>query len=250
MAEDTPMVLHSDHPSTSSPSPLGLPVDFVRSLGRRLPRTAAPEGWVRRIDRRRVGKVWVGFFHLWTIDADGRRVRQQKEKTLGPASMPKHEAQQKLADYVEEYTGRLTKQGSSIATFNDLWKAFSAVKAGQWSKKFKDDLRYLCGTFAQDFKQMFPSPVPKTRKRQKRRMTSPTIEPLMDDLRSQFHRTTVLVKDVHTYVADHTAYVSKHMREALGRLESNGSVTVTDLKANGQKRRRGTFPDDAIVTFS
>ena len=107
------------------------------SLGRQLPRTAAPEGWVKRIDRRRVGKVWVGFFHLWTTDANGRRVRQQKEKTLGPASMPKHEAQQKLADYIEEYTGRLTKQGSSIATFNDLWKAFCAVKSGQWSKKTK-----------------------------------------------------------------------------------------------------------------
>ncbi len=55
------------------------------------------------------------------------------------------EAQKKLANYIEEYTGRLTKQGSSIATFNDLWKAFSAVKAGQWSKKFKEDLRYLFG---------------------------------------------------------------------------------------------------------
>ena len=145
MAEDTTVGLHSGHPSTSSPSPLGSPVDFVRSLGRQLPRAAAPEGWVRRIDRRRAGKVWVGFFHLWTTDADGRRVRQQKEKTLGPASMPKHEAQKKLANYIEEYTGRLTKQGSSIATFNDLWKAFSAVKAGQWSKKFKEDLRYLFG---------------------------------------------------------------------------------------------------------
>ncbi len=141
MAEDTTMVLHSGHPSNSSP--LGSPVDFVRSLGRQLPRTAAPEGWVRRIDRRRVGKVWVGFFHLWTTDADGRRVRQQKEKTLGPASLPKHEAQQKLADYIAEYTGRLTKQGSSIVTFDDLWKTFSDVKAGQWSKKFREDLRYL-----------------------------------------------------------------------------------------------------------
>jgi hypothetical protein len=81
---------------------------FVRSLGRQLPRTAAPEGWVKRIDRRRVGRVWVGFFHLWTTDADGRRVRKFKEKTLGPASMPKHDAQKKLADYIEEYTGRLT----------------------------------------------------------------------------------------------------------------------------------------------
>jgi hypothetical protein len=45
--------------------------------------------------------------------------------------MPKHEAQHKLADYIEEYTGRLTKQGRSIAAFAVLWKAFSAVKTGQ-----------------------------------------------------------------------------------------------------------------------
>ena len=35
--------------------------------------------------------------------------------------MPKHEAQAKLADYIE-YTGRITKQGSAICTFADLWK--------------------------------------------------------------------------------------------------------------------------------
>jgi hypothetical protein len=58
----------------------------------------APEGWIKKIERRREGKVWVGFFHLWTTDADGGRVRQKKEKTLRPASMPKHEAQQKLAE--------------------------------------------------------------------------------------------------------------------------------------------------------
>ena len=125
---------------------LGPPIDFdVRGLGRQVPRTEAPEGWVRRIDRRREGRVWVGYFHLWTTDANGRRVRTKKEKTLGPASMAKHEAQQKLAEYIEEYTGRLTKQGNSITTFAELWKAFSAVKAGRWSKKVREDLRYLFG---------------------------------------------------------------------------------------------------------
>ena len=45
--------------------PLGEPVDFdVRGLGRRLPRTEAPEGWIKKIERCREGKVWVGFFHL------------------------------------------------------------------------------------------------------------------------------------------------------------------------------------------
>ncbi len=71
-------------------SPLGQPLDFdIRGLGRRLPRTEAPEGWVKKIARSREGKVWVGFFHLWTTDANGRRVRTKKEKTLGPASMAK-----------------------------------------------------------------------------------------------------------------------------------------------------------------
>src|SRR5262245_61970449 len=108
---------------TSSIS-LGERVDFdVKRLGCRMPGTEAPEGWIRKINRPREGKVWVGFFHLWTINANGRRARQKKEKTLGPASMPKHEAQSKLAEYIEEYTGRITKQGESIDTFSDLWKA-------------------------------------------------------------------------------------------------------------------------------
>ena len=54
--------------------------------------------------------------------------------------MPMHEAQQKLADYIIEYTGRLTKQGDSISTFCELWKAFCAVKSGQWSRKSMRDV--------------------------------------------------------------------------------------------------------------
>src|SRR5271166_4879624 len=93
-------------------SSLGDPVDFdVKGLGRRLPRTDAPEGWIKKVERRRQGKIWVGFFHLWVTDTSGRRIRQKKEKTLGPASMSKHEAQQKLAEYIQDYTGRITKQG-------------------------------------------------------------------------------------------------------------------------------------------
>jgi hypothetical protein len=33
----------------------------------------------------------------------------KKERTLGPASTPKHEAQRKLAECIEDYTGRITK---------------------------------------------------------------------------------------------------------------------------------------------
>jgi hypothetical protein len=81
---------------------LGQPVDFD------VPKAEVPEGWVKKMERR-AGKVSVGFFHLWTTDAQGRRVRAKKEKMRGVASMPKHEAQQKLADYISEYTSRLSR---------------------------------------------------------------------------------------------------------------------------------------------
>src|SRR5712691_5396020 len=142
MAEVATIVFNSERLRTNGSSPLGDPVDFdVKGLGRRLPRTDAPEGWIKKVERRRQGKIWVGFFHLWVTDTNGRRVRQKKEKTLGPASMPKHEAQQKLADYISKYTGRLSRQGNSISTFSDLWKAFCAVKSGQWSPRTKEVLQ-------------------------------------------------------------------------------------------------------------
>jgi hypothetical protein len=88
-------------------------VDVVRGIGRHLPRKEAAEGWVKKINRPRRGKVWVVFFHLWTTDPSGRRAHQQKEKTLGPASMPIRQAREKLTQYIEEYTSQLTKRHNS-----------------------------------------------------------------------------------------------------------------------------------------
>ena len=65
--------------------------------------------------------------------------------------MPKHEAQQKLADYIEEFTGKLIHQGDAIESFADLWKAFSAVKAGSWGKKMREDLKCLFNRARQGF---------------------------------------------------------------------------------------------------
>ena len=63
-----------DHLPGNNEGILGQPVDFdIRGLGRRLPKTEAPEGWVKKIERSREGKVWVGFFHLWTTDVHGFR---------------------------------------------------------------------------------------------------------------------------------------------------------------------------------
>ena len=115
----------------------------VRSIGRTLPRVEAPEGWVKRVERVREGKVWVGYFHVWETTPAGQRVRRKKEKTLGPATKPRHEALKDLSDYIAQYTGKPAKQGESISTFAELWKAYCAVKSGQWSKKTRENLECL-----------------------------------------------------------------------------------------------------------
>jgi integrase len=115
----------------------------VKTIGQHLPRVEAPEGWVKKIDREREGKVWIGYFHVWEIKPNGERVRRKKEKTLGPVTKPKHEALKELAGYITEYTGKLAKQGKSINSFSDLWEAFCAVQSGQWSKKTKGNLQSL-----------------------------------------------------------------------------------------------------------
>ena len=131
-------------PSEDKGPTLVPPIEFdIRNVGPGLPRVEAPEGWVKKVERAREGKVWVGYFHVWETTPDGHTVRRKKEKTLGAATKPKHEVIQRLAEYIAEHTGKLAKQGESISTFGELWTAFSAVKSGQWSKKTKENLACL-----------------------------------------------------------------------------------------------------------
>ena len=144
----SPAPSSANRPADSGPALAPVIEINVRHIGRtpqpdKLTGSEAPEGWIKKIHRPREGKVWVGFFHLYVTDPSGMPVRKKKEKTLGPATMPKHEAHQKLADYIEEYTGKLIHQGESIENFAELWKAFSSVKAGSWGKKMREDMKYL-----------------------------------------------------------------------------------------------------------
>ena len=111
------------HPSPAS-SPANRPADAgpalapvieinVRHVGRtpqpeKLTGSEAPEGWIKKIDRPREGKVWVGFFHLYVTDPSGTPVRKKKEKTLGPATMPKQRPTRSLP-----ITSRSTRASSS-----------------------------------------------------------------------------------------------------------------------------------------
>ncbi len=78
----------------------------------------------------------------------------------------------------------------------------------------------------------------------------PLMDPLVAAMTTKFRSSGQFpVKRVETYVQDETAYLRKHMGEALQQLETNGKVKVAEYKTDGKKRRAKSFPNEAIVTF-
>jgi three-Cys-motif partner protein len=77
-----------------------------------------------------------------------------------------------------------------------------------------------------------------------------SVAPLVLDLQSKFHGATRIPAElVETFVQDKTPYLRKHMGEALTRLESEGRLEVAELKSDGKRRRSGTYPNDALLSF-
>ena len=80
--------------------------------------------------------------------------------------------------------------------------------------------------------------------------TNPSVASLESELSAKFRRAgQIPVRLVETYVLDKTAYLRKHMREALGHLELSGQLKVAGIKTDGKKRIAGTYPKEALVTF-
>ena len=74
--------------------------------------------------------------------------------------------------------------------------------------------------------------------------------PLAADMAAKFRSSgQVPVKRVEAYVQDWTAYLRKHMGEALLQLETDRKVKVAENKTDGKKRRAKSFPNEALVTF-
>jgi three-Cys-motif partner protein len=79
---------------------------------------------------------------------------------------------------------------------------------------------------------------------------APSVAPLADELSAKFRGAgQQSVQVVETHVEDDTAYLKKHMREALLQLETAGRLQVAALKSDGKARRAKTFPKEAVVTF-
>jgi hypothetical protein len=79
----------------------------------------------------------------------------------------------------------------------------------------------------------------------------PSMAPLAADMAAKFRSSgQVPVRRVEAYVQDGTAYLRKHMGEALLQLETDRKLKVAENKTDGKKRRARSFPNEALVTFS
>lgn len=68
-------------------------------------------------------------------------------------------------------------------------------------------------------------------------------------LQVEFAGQALLVKTIREWVEQETPFLSSHMKAALRLLEDRGEINVAQIKQDGKKRRRNTYPDNSIVEF-
>lgn len=73
---------------------------------------------------------------------------------------------------------------------------------------------------------------------------------LFEILTESFGGKTVDVAKVRQFVQDQTAFIDKHVTKSLRYGEANSKLNVKDIKTDGKKRRKNSFPDGTIVMFS
>jgi hypothetical protein len=59
----------------------------------------------------------------------------------------------------------------------------------------------------------------------------------------------VCVGSIRRFVEDKTAFLAKHMKVVLKQQEDLGIIAVEQVKTSGEKRRKGSFPDEARVSY-
>jgi three-Cys-motif partner protein len=72
---------------------------------------------------------------------------------------------------------------------------------------------------------------------------------LVEILPMKYAGQRVTVNSIKQFIEDETPYIVKHMNQALRDLETADKLCPEPIKLKGEKRRKGTFPDDVIICF-
>lgn len=79
----------------------------------------------------------------------------------------------------------------------------------------------------------------------------PDVPKLADKVHAAFvEQGSVSGKVVKEFVENQTGFLNPHKTKALTALEGSGRLAVAAMKSNGKPRKAGSYPDDAILSFS
>jgi three-Cys-motif partner protein len=68
-------------------------------------------------------------------------------------------------------------------------------------------------------------------------------------LKSEFDTDEIDVIDLKKFIENNTPYLEKHLKDSLRYAEENNIIEIDELKEDGSKRRKNSFPDGVIVKF-
>jgi integrase len=103
----------------------------LRGIGSRMGRARYQRGTLRKVGRR--VKQWQGEWYVYRRTPGGGEIRRRRTKILGPATMPKAEAQKLLDNQVSLNTGQPSPSGlPPNPTFAQLWTRYAELKRASW----------------------------------------------------------------------------------------------------------------------
>lgn len=73
---------------------------------------------------------------------------------------------------------------------------------------------------------------------------------LADSLLKKFAGQRVPVRIIKQYTEEETPFIAAHMRSVLKQLEVENKIVVDEYKPDGNRRRKNTYPEDAVVEFT
>lgn len=75
-------------------------------------------------------------------------------------------------------------------------------------------------------------------------------ESLSEEIYKKYSKHTIPVEQIRIQLEDETVYLEKHLKSALKILEKKTRINAKEIKLDGNKRRKNSFPDNAVVIFN
>jgi hypothetical protein len=115
---------------------------LLKTLGSHMSRQRYQRETLKKVGKTR--KMWLGRFQVYVRQPDGKEKRRDRVKILGPATMPKSDAQKVLHALISRSTGQPSPNGlPPNARFAELWSAYVDLKKATWATSAQKTVRAI-----------------------------------------------------------------------------------------------------------